>query len=220
MSAQDTQVIRNVVGRYVGAAKNPKVSAINRLMTRLKPAIADYLNEQTGIDGWKPSSYVDEKHMTMLSYTEHRCVAVSDRHVQWSLAFKFYPGSGDSYEMIVTAMKGQRILDSFRQADISIQDIKNPRAIATPEMIKALNASLEGDYSKETEELTAAVEELEENAGKALANAKEIAALIKAGDLVKAHASKAFQELEWMGRDLQSGAQTVKSQLQTIIDGR
>jgi hypothetical protein len=218
MSVQDTQVIRNVVGRFVESAKNPKVSAINRLMVRLKPAIAAYLSEQTGIS-WQPSKYVDEKHLTMLSYTEHHCIATNDRHIQWVYGFKFYPGSGDDYEMVVTAQKGQRVLDSFRQADISIKEI-NVRSIVTSSMLKALKASLEGDYSKETEELKATIDELVEQAESAATNAKQLAALVKSGDLAKAHASEAYKELRYMGPALSSIAQNVQAMLKTIIDGQ
>jgi hypothetical protein len=220
---QDTQVIQNVVARFKQAAKDPRITAINRLMTKVKPAIAAYLSEKTEIP-WQPSSYVNEKNMTFLSYTEHRVMAMGDRRQQWFLSFRFDPRGEDQstpvYELIVTATKGDRILDSFRKEGVTLDDIRKVETIATPDMIKALNASFGGDYSKEVDGVKEYIDELLKDAEVATASIKQLAKIVGAGKLVDAVKSKALFEIESAGRSIQSGAQYVKSQLNTITEGK
>jgi hypothetical protein len=219
---QDVQVIKNVVSRFVVAGKDPRIIAINRLMAKVKPAVAAYLTDKTGIP-WTPSSYVDEKSLTFLSYTEHRCIAAGNRF-QWFVSFRFAPKGQDPnvqlYEMTVTAEKGQRILDSFRKEDVNLTDIRRPDTIITPAILKALSASFGGDYSKEIDEIKDYLNNLLVEAQDASTHIKALSKIVASGEMVEAFKSSELFELESAGRSIQSGAQYVKSQLKTITEGR
>lgn len=215
----DSQVVKNVVGRYFQAAKGPQINAINRAMRKLKPAIAEYLSSKTDV-AWQPSNYIAEKNVPpFLISAEHSCYYTGPKNQQWKVTFQFSPAKdGENYEMVVMAMKGQRILDSFREEKVNLETLKPP-AVVTNVILKALKDSLGGDYGALAEEVVGNLNEVIGEATQAIARAKVVLQMVNAGKFEEASKSKELRELSYSGRDIEGNVQYVEEKLKTIVKG-